>query len=977
MEGERRIDLGGGAKYNKRHDLRTKRVAGNAGMNLSVFLLSGILSLQNGPSSAGSQNRQERFLQASLRASVLRSQGDYEKAAAALQEAISISEQAGFSHSRRQCLIRRAILMWDSGLMADAEGSFREAGQAFQRAGDMKASEFCATCVKIVRLYDEGKKDRDAGYYFRSLERFQEAILLGRDTGIPDFELKCLRQQSLTYWEMGRLDSFLACNVQGLKISSAIRHGVEKGRCLNNIGIAYHRQNDFALAADYLENALSTIRAAGDRPSEAECLSNLGLLYRDLGNTDRALYFLDRALALDRDRADRGSVSSDLENIGSVLLRKGLDTGRRQDLLAGLDALQECVLLRRRGGVDAAAGFTVLNNIGIIYNELGENRESRKYFQSALRAVEEGGHIPEKGQILSNIAASYLYERRFDEAVRFYRSSYDIGIAHSLENVVIESCYGLGKCYELTQDHAAAIDHYQKSISALEAVRGRLSSELLTIGFSRNKLGAYHSVIGLLASAYLEHPVPGELDRIFALMERARSRAFLQNIQDADIPGTDRSSAHHKDRQKRISQTIRELAKRLARPDLPEKERVLVQRELEHEEDEYLRVTLAMKEQPLGGPGPTSERICSRQDVQSRILADRTVLLEYFMTEERSFLILVSSRGMELFILAGKAELEASLRAYLKIISERSAGVAAINGAAERIGRQLLPFLTGGRYADASNLIIVPDGILHDLPFESLRVRHGNGNRYLIESYAVSYGPSASSLLALRDRRGDRIWTKDLLALGGALYDDVSPMDAKGLRQRSFDFRPLPYSEREVREVAKLFAKDRVHILVGEAANEDALKALRLQDYRIIHFACHGLLDETHPLRSALVLSLGGERVNDGFLEMREIYGLSTAADLVVLSACRTARGRLELAEGPMGISRSFFFAGARSVLASLWPVNDKPAVILMREFYRNLLAGRPAKEALRLAKLSLLRSSWGHPYYWASFVLIGDPGAE
>jgi CHAT domain-containing protein len=478
------------------------------------------------------------------------------------------------------------------------------------------------------------------------------------------------------------------------------------------------------------------------------------------------------------------------------------------------------------------------------------------------------------------------------------------------------------------------------------------------------------------------------LEQIFGFVERARARAFLQRIQDADIDRTEWSSFHLKERQKRLSQNIAELTERLLRPDLHDGERILIQRELEHEEDEYLRITLGLREQPQGGRGRSVERICSRQDVQSRILDDRTILLEYFMGEARSYLILVAKKRMELFVLGGKAELEDSLRAYLKIISEQSVEDAAIRGASERIGRELLPFLDGGQYPGASSLIIIPDGVLHDLPFETLRIDREDGPRYLIEDYAVSYGPSASSILALHSMHKDRAWKKDLLAIGAPLYDPgVAQKDDAALRQgaalrrfgsgQAFDFRPLPYSRQEVREIARLFPKEKVDVLVGEAASEDAFKALPLQDYRIIHLACHGLLDEDHPLRSALVLSVARGHGNDGFLEMREIYGLFTAADLIVLSACRTARGLLERAEGPMGIARSFFFAGARSVLASLWPINDKPAVVFMREFYGNLLAGRTAKEALRLAKLTLLRSPWSHPYYWASFVLIGDPGAE
>jgi len=160
---------------------------------------------------------------------------------------------------------------------------------------------------------------------------------------------------------------------------------------------------------------------------------------------------------------------------------------------------------------------------------------------------------------------------------------------------------------------------------------------------------------------------------------------------------------------------------------------------------------------------------------------------------------------------------------------------------------------------------------------------------------------------------------------------------------------------------------------VGRAASEDALKALPLEEFRVIHLACHGLLDESHPFRSALVLSLSDERENDGFLQMREVYGLTTKADLIVLSACQTARGLIEQAEGPMGMARPFFFAGARSVVASLWTVNDKGAVLFMKEFYRQLLAGRAVGDALRLTKIKFLQTARGQPFYWASFVLIGD----
>jgi CHAT domain-containing protein len=194
--------------------------------------------------------------------------------------------------------------------------------------------------------------------------------------------------------------------------------------------------------------------------------------------------------------------------------------------------------------------------------------------------------------------------------------------------------------------------------------------------------------------------------------------------------------------------------------------------------------------------------------------------------------------------------------------------------------------------------------------------------------------------------------------------------------ERVFNLPPLPYSRAEVQGIAGLFSDEEASVLVGEAASEEAVKAYPLDDYRIIHFACHGILDENHPFRSALVLSLIAGQGNDGLLQMREISELTTDADLVVLSACRSARGLLEDAEGPMGLARSFFSAGARSVLASLWSVNDRAAVFFMQEFYKDYLSGHSAREALRTAKMKMLKTAWKHPFYWAGFVLVGDPEA-
>jgi CHAT domain-containing protein len=190
---------------------------------------------------------------------------------------------------------------------------------------------------------------------------------------------------------------------------------------------------------------------------------------------------------------------------------------------------------------------------------------------------------------------------------------------------------------------------------------------------------------------------------------------------------------------------------------------------------------------------------------------------------------------------------------------------------------------------------------------------------------------------------------------------------------QGFELSPLPFSRKEVKNVVKFFKKENRQIYLGNQANESLIKSLSLKDFQVIHFACHGLLDEYFPFRSALVLSGGNKDGEDGFLQVREIYNLKMNAEMIVLSACQTGRGKLERGEGVLGLPRIFFYTGAQSVLTSLWRIRDKSTSKFMNLFYKFLFQGNSKVEALRMAKLRMMKSRFSHPYYWAAFVLNGD----
>ena len=224
---------------------------------------------------------------------------------------------------------------------------------------------------------------------------------------------------------------------------------------------------------------------------------------------------------------------------------------------------------------------------------------------------------------------------------------------------------------------------------------------------------------------------------------------------------------------------------------------------------------------------------------------------------------------------------------------------------------------------------------------------------------------------------------KSLLAIGDPKYESEKQSDSDQktsslilkeiYNNQGYDFFAIPYSRKEIKNIARLFPKHKRDVYLGEKAKEEVIKKTSLQDYKIVHFACHSLLDEKFPFRSALVLALDDDNEEDGFLLVREIYNLRLSADMIVLSACQTGRGRLENVEGVLGLPRIFFYCGARSVVSSLWKINDKSTTQFMSNFYEYISKGKSKAQALRLAKLKMLDSRFNHPFFWASFVLYGD----
>ncbi len=289
--------------------------------------------------------------------------------------------------------------------------------------------------------------------------------------------------------------------------------------------------------------------------------------------------------------------------------------------------------------------------------------------------------------------------------------------------------------------------------------------------------------------------------------------------------------------------------------------------------------------------------------------------------------------------------------------------------------------------AASDRLVLLPDGPLWLLPFAAL-ADPSEPARLLVERRAVSLAPSATVLSQLR-RRPDRAADARLAAFG----DPVYPRRPSEVRRGSATLEPLPGTRVEVQELAKLFGAGKAEVYLGTEATEERAKALGARP-SVVHFAAHGIVDERFPLESAVALTAPDERGlslpvprDNGLLQAWEILErVRLDADLVTLSACQSALGQQVTGEGIVGLTRAFQYAGARTVLASVWAVEDESTAALMKRLHQHLLSGESADEALRKAQLSLasgpltverngeqVEVDFTHPFYWAPFTLIGD----
>ncbi|MCL4854979.1 MAG: CHAT domain-containing protein, partial [Bryobacteraceae bacterium] len=347
-------------------------------------------------------------------------------------------------------------------------------------------------------------------------------------------------------------------------------------------------------------------------------------------------------------------------------------------------------------------------------------------------------------------------------------------------------------------------------------------------------------------------------------------------------------------------------------------------------------------------------------------LAKDQMILEYILGEPTSHVLVLTRDGITAIELASGQSIKSLVSKYLDVVRTRRAARAL----GSRLFTELLSKVPGLR--SARRLTIVPDGRLNLLPFDTLVDSRG---QYVLMTHTVAVAPSVSAYFSLQTESKPSVATRNFLGIGGVPYDKDALRIAAKRGYEATRLGNLPASEEEVVTAAAIAgSRGRNTLLLGARATESAFKKADLANRSVIHMAVHGVANTAQPDAAALILLSDPGANEDGLLQFSEVLHLRLNARVVVLSACETAVGRIQGQDGAVTLSRAFLLAGAKSVVSTLWSVDDTVSAFLMKRFYRGLASGKDTAAALTEAKRSVVRSfgTQALPFHWGAFALEG-----
>ncbi|MEM7350735.1 MAG: CHAT domain-containing tetratricopeptide repeat protein [Acidobacteriota bacterium] len=872
--------------------------------------------------------------------------------------------QLGLEYYRRSLAICReigdracqAVLLNNIGRLHSQQGRPEEALRHYEQStnlwgslGDLRMQAWGLTNVGAVR--------ESLGEPTAAIELYDQALVLRRNVGDRRGEAFTLHNMAAAYAVVGEPQKALELYRAAIKLWQRVGDLRGESATTTNLGALHAQLGNPEKALELLLTALPMTEAAQSPSRTAAALNHIGQQYATMGKPAAALEHYERSLALYRKLTSPRKEARLLANIGSL----HLTNKHAKDALPNLE--QALDLLRRTG--DRRAQGHTLASLGRAHAALGNAHQAGLHFHEAMTLQEAVGDRLGKAETLFHLA-------------RFERSQ--------------------GRPGE-------AVQRLEPAIETVESVRHRVLSFKQRASLLTAKHSYYELYVDLLMEFGRQERGSGYQEKALRASERSRARSLMDSLVAGRAQirrGVDpKLLAQERHLQRRIAEQDFARTQQLERdPSSPKA--VAAARLLDDLLSQLDELQATIRSESPAYAALTQPQAMRLSEMREQILDQDTVLLEYALGAERSYLWAISPDRFESHELPPREEIDALAKELYEAIvaSRETLGRRAFERTAARLSEIILKPVV--ERLGPRRIVVVPDGALHYLPFGVLPAPGGGPYEPLLARHEIVALPSVSTLGILRRELSGRQPSDGALAI---LADPVFEADDPRIRQARADTRlaedqgkdlslptrlsrsmldfgkprllRLPYSRLEAQSIADQAAGGKVlEALSFDASRELALSG-DLGRFRVLHFATHGLLNARHPELSGLVLSLYDEEGDEqnGFLRAHEIYNLDLPADLVVLSACQTALGPEIRGEGLIGLTRGFMYAGAAGVVASLWRVDDRATAELMARFYREMIREKrlPAA-ALQQAQLSMWREpAWRAPYYWAGFLFQGD----
>ena len=785
--------------------------------------------------------------------------------------------------------------------------------------------------------------------------------MLGRQLNIPvvkndpELRLWCLTAKGYTDLEINSASAKLAWT-EAKQIAHTLGESEWEARAEGELGIIAFLQGDSRRAAVMVGDALLSAKASGDMGGQVRMLEMLGNGFNEAKRYGEALAFFERAIKTASATPDAGFPYMAYEGESYALV--GQDKGSEAK-----DKLERALTVARENKKFGHESM-ILQLMGELAIRTGDRPAATKYLEQSAELAQKYNFYRALGQSMIDLAV-------------LYRDAGDLKAAEVSASVGVDASRRVGDRYYLPRDLTvlAGLKAQRAAIDEAEALYENAEDVIDGMLVNLHEVYWSSSLAGAMSDTYVQHfeleARQGNVERALSVLERVRGRTAAALLENKVSFNKDEAEDV-----RTLEDAVSDLQLRLMRSERPKERASLLDQLVEYERRlEWTRAERTeSKAKWFDKPAPLKAIQAS--------LHPKEVVLEYVLSEPRSYCVWISKNRAGTQILSeGRRKIEDLAQKYLYATRARREDVDSAS--------QLYDLLFGKLPPDANreHIIVVPDGILHLLPFDTLRDSAGD---LLLDSRTISYVPAATVLEVLRNEKATTAGQHTFLGVGDVPYQNQGHVSAKlekpsGLTQRierglsdvfGTALHDLPETREEVLAASKIVGKDSL-LLLGPNATETAFKSEPLADFKIVHIAAHGFVDTQFPERSGLVLGVDPASHDDGLLQVREIIRLRFNADLVTLSACNTGVGKIEGEEGVTNLVEAFLVSGAKAVVASLWSADDTYTGALMERFYTHVAEGQEKAVALRHAKLDLLARDGGRvpPYYWGAFVLVGEGG--